>query len=287
MHDQAENLRKKLANAKSSIQAKTIAIVSGKGGVGKSNVAINFSLELLKSGKKVLIFDLDVGMGNIHILLGIQPKYTISNMFTNKLPICDIIEAGPNGLSFIAGGSGLSDLFTMTQDDSDYFFSQYEELLHLYDYIIFDMGAGATKDSLSFILAADECIIVTTPEPTSITDAYGMIKHIVNNHGTMQMYVIMNRAMSEKSGLKALADFQKIVKNFLEIDVKLMGILPDDKIVMKAVMRQTPYTIFNERASVSKAMRQIAENYLIRSNQLNKLEPFSFLGKLKQLMIER
>lgn len=287
MHDQAENLRKKLANAKNSIQAKTIAIVSGKGGVGKSNVAINFSLELLKSEKKVLIFDLDVGMGNIHILLGIQPKYTISNMFTNKLPICDIIEEGPNGLSFIAGGSGLSDLFTMNQDDSNYFFSQYEELLHLYDYIIFDMGAGATKDSLSFILAADECVIVTTPEPTSITDAYGMIKHIVNNRGTMQMYVIMNRAMSEKSGLKALADFQKIVKNFLEIDVKLMGILPDDRIVINAVMRQTPYTILNERASISKAMRQITKNYLIRSNDLNKLEPFSFLGKLKQLMIER
>src|SRR5699024_492063 len=177
MNDQAEQLRHHVKGHTNV--AKTISIVSGKGGVGKSNTALNFCIELQKRGKKVLLFDLDIGMGNIDILLGKTPKYTIVDLFTDFMPIHDMIEIGPKGLSYIAGGCSLNDLVQMDPYKLDYFFQQYDLLVMEFDYIFFDMGAGATESSLAFILSSDECIVVTTPEPTAITDAYSMIKQIV------------------------------------------------------------------------------------------------------------
>src|SRR5699024_9701876 len=156
-----------------------IAVVSGKGGVGKSSISLNFSLELLRREKKVLLMDMDIGMGNIDILLGLNPKYTVMDMFIHRLSIHDIIETGPNSLAHLAGGRALNTCFTMHQTRQAYFFQHLGQLAQLYDYIIFDMGAGETNDSLFFITTPDECIVVTTPEPTSITNAYRMIKHIV------------------------------------------------------------------------------------------------------------
>ncbi|WP_106497607.1 MinD/ParA family protein [Lentibacillus sp. Marseille-P4043] len=286
-HDQAASLRRKLTIAQDPKQAKTIAIVSGKGGVGKSNFALNFSLELRNNQKTVLLFDLDVGMGNIDILLGLQSERTIVDMFNDRLSIHDIIEEGPNQLHYIAAGSGLSDFFTMDQAKIDFFLDQYNELVQMYDYIIFDMGAGATHDSLQFVMASDECIVITTPEPTSITDAYGMIKHILNNKQNMPIYVVMNRSLSTKQGTKALERFQRVVSQFLQVNVSLMGVLPDDKTVTTAVIRQIPYVLLNEKAAISKAVKQVAANYLAKSFSLTKKEPFSFVQKLKQLMIER
>src|SRR5690625_5265006 len=169
MHDQAERLRHKLSPNKK--QAKTIAFASGKGGVGKSNTALNFAIELQDRNFSVLLVDLDIGMGNIDILLGSSSKYTIINFFTEFIPIHGIIESGPKGLSYIAGGANLNDMMHLDDDKLDYFFKQYNMLANTYDYIIFDLGAGITDAILSFILAADECFIITTPEPTAITYA--------------------------------------------------------------------------------------------------------------------
>lgn len=287
IHDQAVGLRRKLTMVQYPKQAKTIAVVSGKGGVGKSNFALNFSLELINKQKTVLLFDLDVGMGNIDILLGLQSTRTLVDMFRDHLPIHEVMEEGPHHLQYIAAGSGLADFFTLDQDKIDYFLAQYTELVPLYDYIIFDMGAGASSDSLQFLMAADECMVVTTPEPTSITDAYGMMKHIINKKQHMPIYVVMNRSLTIKQGAKALERFQHVIKQFLQVDVSLMGTLPEDKIVTTAVMRQIPYVLLNEKAAVSKAVKQMVTNYLVNSFRLNKKEPLSFVQKLKQLWIER
>ncbi|GAE91608.1 flagellar synthesis regulator FleN [Gracilibacillus boraciitolerans JCM 21714] len=164
MSDQAARLRQKITGLNSQYHAKTIAIVSGKGGVGKSNIALNFSLALANEGKKVLLFDLDIGMGNIDILLGKSSRYSIINMFENNLSIYDIIESGPNSLSYIAGGSGQDHIFYLDEERVNFFIEQLELLLTKYDYIIFDMGAGVTRETIHYILAVDECMLVTTPE---------------------------------------------------------------------------------------------------------------------------
>lgn len=287
MHDQAASLRRQLEISKNPRQARTIAVVSGKGGVGKSNVALNFSLELLNQDKKVLLLDLDVGMGNIDILLGLHSEKSIVDMFTDHLSVHDIIETGPRGLAYVAAGSGLTNLFLMDEEKRDYFYQQYDELVKLYDYIIFDMGAGATNDSLSLILASDECIVVTTPEPTSITDAYGMIKHILNRQGNMSISVIMNRSTSAKSGNQALDRFQRVVAQFLNVEIKKIGILPDDKIVSTAVIRQIPYVLLNDKAAVSKAIKVIVSNYTLYGTDYQQQKSTSFVKKLKQFMMER
>src|SRR5690625_4190865 len=286
-NDQAENLRRQLATKKNTHHAKTISIVSGKGGVGKSNFALNFSLELIDKGKKVLLFDLDVGMGNIDILLGLHANSTLIDMLHKNLSIHDIIEIGPNELAYISGGSGLNDFFSLDQRKKRIFYEQYSKLLSLYDYIIFDMGAGVTSDSLFFVLASDECIVITTPEPTSITDGYSMIKHIVNKNPDLPLFVIINRCTSEKEGKYIIDKFQHIVSQFLSIEIKKLGLLPDDRTVSTAVKRQTPYVLLNKRSAISKSMKQLAENYLNHDYKLKVVKPFSFINKLKHFMRER
>lgn len=285
-HDQAEGLRRKLDRWNNPRQAKTLAVISGKGGVGKSNFALNFSLQLINNGKKVLLFDLDVGMGNIDILLGNRAEKTIVNLFEERLSVHDIIEQGPEGLAYIAGGSGLSNFFQMDESDHAYFYEQYRELSQAYDYILFDMGAGVTEDSLFFILASDECIVITTPEPTSVTDAYGMIKHVVNRKRDMPLHVILNRAFNYQDGLKALERFKAVVSKFLDVEIHSVGIIPDDKVVTQAIVRQIPYTLYNEKSKAAKALKEITYNYVTQTKQVNRTTSSSFVQRLKQL-IER
>ncbi len=282
MNDQAANLRRKIEMTNHPKQAKTIAIVSGKGGVGKSNIAVNFSLELINRGKKVILFDLDIGMGNINLLLGLQPNKSIADLFNEGLSIYDIIEQGPNDLSYIAGGSGLSGFLQLDESKKSYFFEQYHALCEMYDFIIFDMGAGASIDSLFFILASDECIVVTTPEPTAITDAYSMIKQIIQQGGEMPIQLILNRSTSQKEGLLALERFQQVVHQFLHIHTKVLGIIPEDKAVAQAVIHQIPYMISDEKSHVAKSIRKLTENYAALSNE--KKETTSFIDKFKNLL---
>ncbi|WP_339227727.1 MinD/ParA family protein [Oceanobacillus sp. FSL K6-2867] len=282
-HDQAEGLRRKLDRRNQSGQAKTLAVISGKGGVGKSNFALNFSLQLINNGKKILLIDLDVGMGNIDILLGNRAEKTIVNLFEERLSIHEVIEQGPNGLSYIAGGSGLSNFFQMDESDRSYFYEQYMELAQTYDYILFDMGAGVTEESLFFILASDECIVITTPEPTSVTDAYGMIKHVVNRKHDMRLHVILNRAPNYQDGLKSLERFKAVVTKFLHVKIHSMGIIPDDKVVAQAIVRQIPYTLYNEKSKAAKALKEITYNYVTQTKQVNRTTS-SFVQRLKQLM---
>lgn len=282
MYDQAERLRNRLKGQDK--QAKTIAIVSGKGGVGKSNTALNFSIELQNRGKKVLLFDLDVGMGNIDILLGNESKHSIVNLFNEFLPIHDIIDLGPKGLSYIAGGSSLNELIQLDEDKLNYFYEQYDRLVNDYDYILFDLGAGASISSMSFVLSSDECVVITTPEPTSITDAYSMIKHIILKRKDMPISVIMNRCNSRKEGVRTLEKFNQVVSHFLHSNIIKMGMLPNDQIVSTAVIRQTPYILLNKNAPVSKALNEIVTNFLQQTNELNELQRVSFVQKLKHFL---
>ncbi|WBX79556.1 hypothetical protein PD280_17970 [Virgibacillus salarius] len=190
-------------------------------------------------------------------------------------------------MDYIAAGSGLSDIFSIDQHKRNFFFQQYKKLVNYYDFIIFDMGAGITQDSLSIILASDECFVITTPEPTSITDAYSMIKHIVSYDDTLPMQVIMNRSHSEKEGWEALRRFNQVIFQFLQVETKLLGTLPEDRTVTTAVIRQTPYVLLKKNSAVARAMKQLVKNYCsVQPVNQSDTTP-SFLGKLKQLLTER
>ncbi|MDC3414118.1 MinD/ParA family protein [Aquibacillus sp. 3ASR75-11] len=289
MNDQAKNLRKKIESLRTIGQAKTIAVVSGKGGVGKSNFALNFSLCLANHNKRVLLFDLDIGMGNIDILLGLTASNSIVNMFDEQLTIQDIVETGPNSLSYIAGGSGLTDIFTMDETKFDYFLHQLNHLLNDYDFIIFDMGAGITEASSYYMLAVDECIVITTPEPTSMTDAYAMIKHASRKSPFLPMYLIVNRSLNRRIGEQTMERLQHVVRSFLEKELIPLGILPEDKIVLQAVTSQVPFLLFRPKADITITMTQIVQQYLDQNvnRSSSKKPPFAFVTKLKHFFRER
>lgn len=285
MHDQAERLRQRVNEEKAPRTSKTISIVSGKGGVGKSTTLLNFALELQKKKKRVLIFDLDIGMGNIDILLGQQSKHHILNFFEEFLPIHDMIEVGPNGLSYIAGGTAFDRLLELDENKLEYFFSQYELLTKSYDYIFFDLGAGMSKTSLAFILASDEIFLVLTPEPTSIADGYSAMKQIVKENPSLPIIAVMNRSPSIREGDRMLAKFASVANQFLQKDIVQLGSLPYDKIVPKSVSSQTPYVLLKENAAVSKAMRELVDRYLHAETGVKRNG--SFIQKFKKFLLVR
>lgn len=287
MSDQAAELRKRIDELRSIKQAKTIAIISGKGGVGKSNFALNFSLALSQKGKSVLIFDLDIGMGNIDILLGVSAKYSIVHLFDEHLSIEDIIEQGPHNLSYIAAGSGLADIFSMDEEKFQYFLGEFKKLINSYDYILFDMGAGVTEGSMYFMLAADECFVVTTPEPTSLTDAYAIIKHITQKNKDMNIRLLVNRALNHKNGLNTMNRLQHVINRFLNVQINPLGILPDDRTVSEAVVSQVPFLLFDQKSSVARAITQIADQYTGQDINIEKKVPSFFLSKLRKFIKER
>lgn len=285
--DQAANLRLQVNNVASK-RAKAISIVSGKGGVGKSNIALNLSIELSHHHHRVLLVDLDVGMGNIDVLLGHHTKKSIHDLLNEHLSVSDILEEGPDDLYYMSGGTGFTDFFTMDQTKIDYFLKVFQKLRYMFDYIIFDIGAGVTRDSMFFILASDESIVITTPEPTSITDAYAMVKRIIYQGGNMSFSVIMNRAGEKRQAKKVMNQFQTIIRTFLKIETKALGILPDDPVVSEAVSHQTPFILWKNKAPISKAIKQLTSIYLNNTGFDKRASAsLSFVQKLKHLLMER
>ena len=181
MVDQAavlRNLVKDKEEGKTPLDTRILTVTSGKGGVGKSNFSLNFALSLQKLGKKVLVFDADIGMANLDVLMGIPAPYSLYHLFTGSKSMRDIIQLGPAGLHFVAGGSGFRELLNLSERqlmDAD---EQMGRLQGEYDFILFDTGAGLSRESERFIQAAHETIVVTTPEPTSIADAYALVKMV-------------------------------------------------------------------------------------------------------------
>lgn len=288
MNDQAKNLRRMLHMANEELKAThVLAVISGKGGVGKSNFSLNFALELIKIGKKVIVFDLDIGMANVDILMGISAKHTVIDMIEDELSIWDIIEEGPGKLSFIAGGSGLTSVFQLNPQKILRFTQQLELINGKYDYIIFDMGAGVSKNGLQFVLSANEVIVVSTPEPTSVTDAYAMVKFIQIKDKEVPISLLINRVESISEGMKTFENLRLVTKQFLQKEVRLMGIIPNDPIVLKAVKAQIPFVLYAPDSKSTKAIKEIALEYTGEKREETS-PPFSmFLKKFKKYFTER
>jgi flagellar biosynthesis protein FlhG len=288
MSDQAEALRQKILNKHQPNVAKTISIISGKGGVGKSNFTLNFAITLSKLGKKVLIFDLDIGMGSIDILMGKSPKYTIAHFFESKINLHHIIEKGPENISFIAGGSGLNHFISISNEIADQFLKELEILTKEYDYILFDMGAGMSETSIKFILSTQDVFVIITPEPTSIMDAYSAVKYLHLQGAPLTYYLVGNRMKNKNEAHLTLNKMVQTMDRFLNEKAEVLGFLFDDPIVSEAVMRQVPFTIYKPKSRVTFHLREIAEKYIQKGEPINLLNKNrSFINKLSRLLFKR
>lgn len=265
MHDQAQRLRTMVAQANSTSagrETRVIAVSSGKGGVGKSNFTLNYALALAEHGKKVVILDADVGFANIDVLMGVKPKRTMADLIRKEATLKDILETGPMNIQFIAGGSGFRDLLDVQPEQFDYLVEQLGLLQGEVDYVLIDMGAGLNNQSLRLILAADEILVVLTPEPTSITDAYALIKMVINREPNAHMKLVVNRAQTAGEGREAADKVSLVAERFLNVKLATLGILPDDPNVTKSVKRQIPFYIAHPDTSASRSLKQLIQTQL-------------------------
>ncbi|MGG0589226.1 MinD/ParA family protein [Priestia megaterium] len=289
MNDQAAVLREKvLKKHQNSLRnCKTLAVLSGKGGVGKSNLSLNLSLALTKQKQKVLLFDMDIGMGNIDILIGQTASYTMVDLLEKKLSIQQIIKKGPQNLAYVAGGTGISSVFEWSPSDLAHLIQELNSLTNQYDYMIFDMGAGMSESVLKFLKAVDEMIVITTPEPTSITDAYAAIKLAASYSVSAPVRLIINKTLSDKEGNETYERFSQAVQQFLNISISLLGIVPNDQAVQKAVNRQMPFLLQNPASKASISLIEMVSILIPQDNRITAKNEGMFIRRLKRFFLER
>ena len=263
MVDQAENLRKMMQNnsiKSNDIQKKTriITVSSGKGGVGKTNLAINLGIAYAQMGKKVVVMDADLGLANVNVCLGIIPKFNLFQLIKKQKTMKDIIIDTNFGIQIVAGASGFSKIANLTDEERNAFIKEIDTLSYA-DILIIDTGAGVGQNVLSFIVASDEVIIVTTPEPTAITDAYGIIKIIATeiNNPALELKLIVNRVTSITEGRKVAERVINIANQFLNIKVDNLGMVYEDIVIPQSVRKQTPFIVLDPKAKASVCVKHI------------------------------
>jgi flagellar biosynthesis protein FlhG len=267
-------------------RTKAIAVVSGKGGVGKSNFSLNFSISLSKKGYRVLLFDMDVGMGNLDILMGRTSDKTIVDYLSGLTSLKEVIMDGPEGINYIGGGTGLSQLVNLNRLDN--LTDELDTFLKEYDYIIFDMAAGVNEDSLKFLLSVHEIFVITTPEPTSLMDAYATMKYLHLLDSKLPFFIIANRAQSMKEGKETIDRLSNVLKKFLDRETIFLGILPDDRSVSQAVKTQVPFILWNPKSFISRSLEDLVSRYIQQRIQEKSLyTSISFVSKLRRFLFER
>ncbi len=233
-----------------------VSVCSGKGGVGKSNIALSLALGFAKLGKKVLLFDADLGLANIHILLGIAPVCNLSHFVRGEAALEDILCKGPNGITVLPGATGLNEIANLDQIRLQTVLHKLSQMEKNYDFILLDIGAGVSSQTMQLSAYADTAILVMTPEPTSLTDAYATAKLLIHK-GTTRIRVMVNMARNESEGRAIYEKLSQLTKKFLHANLELAAILPMDSAVPRFVRMQK--AVILERPSSTFALR--LQNY--------------------------
>ncbi|MBQ9550018.1 MAG: MinD/ParA family protein [Lachnospiraceae bacterium] len=266
--DQADKLRNiiKANQVAQQNTARVITVTSGKGGVGKSNVAINLAVQFKNAGKRVIIFDADFGLANIEVMFGAIPKHSLADLIYQGASIRDVITWGPMGIGFISGGSGIAGMGNLSRDHLDYLIRNLSELDTMADVIIIDTAAGISEAVLEFLVASREILLVTTPEPTSITDSYSLLKalnlHSKFNKDETKVKVITNKVETTEEGKQLYSKLSAVVNRYLKLRMEFLGVVPYDNALVKAVMQQSPVSISNPQTKAAKAFTDIADTLM-------------------------
>ncbi|SFG00853.1 flagellar biosynthesis protein FlhG [Lachnospiraceae bacterium C7] len=270
---EAVNLRNQTSTEKEKKVARVIAVTSGKGGVGKSNISVNLAVTLRNMGQKVIIFDADFGLANVEVMFGTVPKYNLSDLIYRGMSIREIITQGPQGIGFISGGSGIIGLNNLGRNQILYLVKCIEELNELADYIIIDTGAGISSQVLEFLKVSPEVLLVTTPDPSSIADSYSLLKALFKNPGYVKghtkVHLLANKVSSKDEGAGIYEKLDTVVSKFLEEDLDFYGIIPEDNQLEKAVKQQKIVSLMYENAKSTKAFKELAERILNNDKDVN------------------
>ena len=272
MDDQASRLRKLAAEvrsgkprgriAKEVVHTRTIAITSGKGGVGKTHLTTNLALALAQRKQRVLVFDADLGLANVDIAMGLLPRYNLMHVLHGEMTLEEIIVKGPLGVSIIASGSGIRELANLTDEARGRLLSALASLKAGYDYLLIDTSAGLSRNVLGFVLAADEALVVTTPEPTALLDAYSMIKVVFQEDPHAQVRLIVNIVRDEKEAREVSDKLTVLAHRFLNASISPLGYVVRDHHVGEAVREQDPLLMLYPGAPASRCIQTLAAQLL-------------------------
>ncbi len=271
--DQASSLRQMVKSQNSERKvARVITVTSGKGGAGKTSVSVNLAITLSRMGKKVVILDGDFGLANVEVMLGIRPGSNLADLMFKGKKLSDIINEGPENIGFISGGSGIQELTNLSVEQITTLAKSLCELDNMADVIIIDTGAGISAGIMEFIQASAEVLVVVTPEPTSITDAYALLKTLNRRRGSskgnVKIKLLANRVKNMEEGEELYTKLNMVVSRFLNFEMEYAGAIPADNNVIKAVMLQKPLVMAFPECSSSKAFRKVADKLCDNQGQI-------------------
>jgi len=238
---------------------KVISIISGKGGVGKTNLSTNLAISLSISGGDVMLMDADLGLANIDVLLGLYPKYNLSHLISGERTINEIIIDGPSGIKIVPGSSGIEKMAGLSSVQTAGIIRDFSNICSPVNTLIVDTSAGMSESVLAFSRASKEVIVVVCDEPASITDAYAMIKVLSKDHGVNKFYVVSNMTLSAQNGLDLYRKMMKVTDHFLDVNLIYLGSVPYDACLQKAIQKQRSVVEVFPRSKASMALKTIAK----------------------------
>jgi len=239
---------------------RVIAVTSGKGGVGKSNIVVNLGLSLARLGHKVLLIDADLGLANLDILLGLTPHFTIQDMLSLRKTMDEVLLEGPGGIKILPASSGIPELADLDEYQKMFLLDELDNYSAKVDVVLIDTGAGISRNVLFFNIAALERIVVANNEPTSITDAYALIKILATKHSERRFKLLVNGLDQRQEGEKVYRTLLRVMERFLgrEVSLEYLGCIPHDEAIPKAVLKQQPVLSLYPKARVSKSFTELA-----------------------------
>ena len=259
MNDQAQNLRDLVGKSK---DVRVISVASGKGGVGKSSISVNLAITMCRLGARVLILDADFGLANVDVMLGITTRLDLSHFLRGEKSIHDIIQLGHEGVRFISGGSGVSELINMKEDQLSGLLSKIVNIDAPIDVIIMDAGAGVSNTIMQVLLASSETIVITTAEPTSVLDAYALVKTIVRYDASHPLHVLANKCENKKEAQNVQTGFVNVCGRHLGKNINPLGLISYNHNITSTIKRQVPITVSDPHGVTSKEIEVIARTIL-------------------------
>lgn len=267
IRDQAETLRRErfmtftverqVAPAPRAI-SRVISFTSGKGGVGKTSMVVNIAAALAEAGKSVLVLDADLGLANVDVMLGLKPASTLHDLFEGRKSLDDIVIDLPLGISVIPAASGIESICSLDAARQMMLMQAVESMARSYDYVLIDTQAGIGSDVMYFNSAATETVVVITGEPTSLTDAYALIKVLSQNYGERSFLVVANNVHDDADGRRAFARLSSVVERFLHVDLRFLGSVPSDSAMQESIRAQSAMLSSFPSARASSAIRTIS-----------------------------
>ncbi|MDR3349665.1 MAG: MinD/ParA family protein [Acidaminococcales bacterium] len=290
MVDQAERLRElsercialnEKGGEPECAAAHVLAIASGKGGVGKSSFAVNLALALANYGKKVLIVDADIGMANIDVMMGLIAKYSLIDIIEGVRSFEEVVVTGPRNIKFLPGGSGIKSLVSLTNLELQRILSQASQFEKAMDFILLDTGAGMGDTVMNFLMAADDILLVATPEPTSLTDAYALIKAYAGNDnaGKAALRLVVNRVGSAAESSVVADKLCKVAVKFLSVQLRQIGYIFEDPAVSQSIRSQRPLLLQSPDSPAAGCIAGIARKLILGFEPADKKGRYGFFKK--------